>query len=844
MMEIRDPFWLWLVLPVGAAFLVWRGRATGAWGRPVLQAAILLSCLAALADVSIPSDAGSMHRVYVLDTSRSFERNEARAREMMEEQARTLGPHDRVALVTFSAQASVPVPSGPPDRLLDLPSLPSPGSRTATNIEAGLRQALLEDPHADIVLFSDGRETTGRAIDAVAAARSAGVRIFPVDLGIADLPDLRVDGLRCPAEVSAGEPFGIEGIVVSAHGGGTSVRLVRTGSVPQERFVVLRPGIPRRIRFEDRIPKTGTYGYKLTLGGLPAEANLENNTGQARVRVGEGIEVLALTRSPARVLPIGGLPGVRLTVRTPEEVGPVRFADLILLDNLSRDELGERRIDEIAMAVKEGGAGIFVLGGKRSFGPGGYAGSVLDDLLPLASDPQESSSREISLAIVLDASGSMASTVQGESKFRRAVTSILPIPALGENDRLEVITFRDDVTVAVPLGPVRSQSAIREALLRTSPGGGTRLFPPLARAVKDLAGEGDRVRHVIVLSDGRSDESDETWEEWEEICRADPDVTVSVIAVGHDVDEPRLAEIARVGRGRYRRILGISDAVAEFFRQEVSLARGRLTREGRVEVELVGGGGPVSGLSPPPPLEGFVATAAREGATIYMQAGAYPILGGWRVGAGRALAFPSALHTRWGLPWRSWADLSTFLSQGIRWAARPSDLGGLEFRLELKGDGVYLEVEEDDSAAGKSMRKLWVSIGREDPISLRPIGARTYGARFSPPSSAVHLLLEEDVPGGRKMLGMIPWSLGGGLEMRDLSPHRSLLERIAAMTGGVYGPAHGAIAGRSRATDRPLRPWLLGSALVLLILELGLGLTRIGRRPMVRSAARQDARVP
>ena len=806
------------------------------WDRLILRGGVICACLAALTGISVPREEESIRRVYVLDLSRSYQRNESRAREAIEDGVAGLGPADRVGLVTFAARAETAAPMGPPADLVPLHTLSPPGSPGDTNLASGLQRALGLDPGgppSQIVLFSDGQETAGNALAAAADARSAGVPIYPMDLGVADLPDLRLDRLRCPGSVRSGEPFRVEAVISSVRGGEATLLLRRSGGEPRERTVTLAPAAPRSLEFEDRIEEPRTYRYEAILSGLPAEANRANNRAGATIRVGQGMEVVALSRTPARVSPLGLLPGVRLVMQTPDASSPLAQADLILLDNLARDDLGEVRIDQISRAVRDSGAGLLVLGGRRSFGPGGYAGSGLDALLPVASDPEERGTAGISLSIVLDASGSMAEAVQGETKFRRAVKAILPIPSLGPSDRLEVITFREEPERVVPLKAVASQAEIREVLLGAVPGGGTRLFPALAQALEDLRGEGDRVRHVVVLSDGRSEEGDDVWEGWEAICRRHPETSTSVIAVGRDVDEARLREIARVGGGRYHRLPGITEALSDLFGQEVRIARGSLLREGEVVIEVEDGGGPLAGLGGPPPLFGFVATAPKDGATLFLRAGRYPILAGWRAGVGRVLAFPSALDTDWGRSWRTWKDLVGFLSQTMRWAARPNGLEDFDVNFSTRGEHVDLEVAARGEMGPRDGLRLLVSLGDEDPFPLRQIGSGLYRGRLpARPHGTSTVLLYEETQEGRRLLGALPRDLARRREMRDLGPKGSLLWQIAAMTGGRYGEGPLPDSAARRSSLRSLQPALLWIALALFLAEIalsGLPLTRPGR---------------
>jgi len=71
--------------------------------------------------------------------------------------------------------------------------------------------------------------------------------------------------------------------------------------------------------------------------------------------------------------------------RWPVDLGPLLSAtpfDVILLESVDAAALGDATLKAMAVAVEQG-KGLMMVGGFNSFGPGGYAGSPLSDLLPV-----------------------------------------------------------------------------------------------------------------------------------------------------------------------------------------------------------------------------------------------------------------------------------------------------------------------------------------------------------------------------------------------------------------------------------------------------------------------------
>ena len=99
---------------------------------------------------------------------------------------------------------------------LDATNLTEP-SRRATNIAAAIETAVASIPPTHVphvVLFSDGRETIGEAVQAAAAAK---VPISTVPLPPRDEPAVQVAEVSAPAQVRQGEPFYVEVTVASNH---------------------------------------------------------------------------------------------------------------------------------------------------------------------------------------------------------------------------------------------------------------------------------------------------------------------------------------------------------------------------------------------------------------------------------------------------------------------------------------------------------------------------------------------------------------------------------------------------------------------------------------------------
>ena len=172
---------------------------------------------------------------------------------------------------------------------------------------------------------------------------------------------------------------------------------------------------------------------------------------------------------------------------TPEQL-PSEAADylscgLIVLYNLPADEISPAAQDRLQEYVRDLGGSILIIGGDSAFGCGGYDGTVLDALSPLASSAPKPENLWVVLA---DASGSMSQDNRWD-QVTRAVVRLLPnLPA---SDPVRVGQFSDTLRWwsdgrsagetaklpfpppdALPHGPTNLQPVL-EAIARDAPRG-------------------------------------------------------------------------------------------------------------------------------------------------------------------------------------------------------------------------------------------------------------------------------------------------------------------------------------------------------------------------------------
>jgi uncharacterized membrane protein len=276
-----------------------------------------------------------------------------------------------------------------------------------------------------MILFGDGAQRALPPYDI--DPRTAAHRLFdqqlPVDtvgIGLSEIADTALDvaieDLEVPPTVFVKNIVVVRAKVraLGAANQELTVRLLvedPTTAEPGRPGKMLPVGAPRKLKptrnqevlpveFDDFIPQNPGE-YKLTVEVLPLDGEplVKNNSLTTFLTVLKGGVSVALFdrqhRAEAKFLkridespdirldfkPIrDGLPGAKL------QIDPVWFEDgkydVYIIGSVRASVFGPEALKKIAEAVDRG-AGLLMIGGEQSFGPGGYAASALADLLPV-----------------------------------------------------------------------------------------------------------------------------------------------------------------------------------------------------------------------------------------------------------------------------------------------------------------------------------------------------------------------------------------------------------------------------------------------------------------------------
>ena len=510
-LELRYPLALLLVVP--ALLVAWRAWAAGAREKPVLalRALAILALVAALAGpVHVRSDSG-VDVVFLVDRSRSMPDDaEARALELIALAEDDRPPGCRLGVIGFGGEARVESPPTASGRFSAFGSQVDPD---ASNLSEAIRTALAAtdpDRALRLVLVTDGKPT---GTSPLAAIPEAIERQVPIDARYLARPAddaVSIVALDVPGQVDEGGPVLVSGWVRAERAGTYGYRLKRGGRVVEEGSLDLAPGT-RRLSFRDVLPEgPGIHGYQLELLA-PGDSTPENNVARGVVRAVAPGRVLHVRvgERPGHLGEALAAPGVEVDSIAPadfprslEGLDPYR---LVVLENVSVQDLGAPALGRIRAHVERFGGGLLVTGGKRSFGLGGYYLSALDEILPVSMELRtERRKVRMAIAMVLDRSGSMmAPAGQGLVKMDLANRgAVEAMSLLGPSDEVAVIAVDSAARLIVPMTSLDELDQIaKKTLSINSQGGGIYVYQGLFAAGNVLTASTAQTRHVILFAD-------------------------------------------------------------------------------------------------------------------------------------------------------------------------------------------------------------------------------------------------------------------------------------------------------------------------------------------------------
>ena len=844
--RFTNPQWLLLLLAAlpWTVWLMWKSDVQiGAWRRWTalgLRLIIVLAVIAAVAGLQWLRPLEGMNVFFVLDRSDSVPSAQQEwAREYVNRTAKRQKNVDKSGVLVFGTDAGI---EASPAEAVDLKKIHAVVATERTDLAGAIRlgtAAFPETGQKRLVLLTDGNENVGDAFNALLAAKSLGVSVDAVPLGVARGGDVSVQKLSLPNNLKKGQPFEVKIFAQADEARTATVRLYRNDQHLGEQRVRLEAG-KNLFTFPQVLTEPGFYGYDVQLDAS-ADQLPQNNRASNFANVRGDPRVLIVSADPAQDRPlVEALRTSRLEVKATDRSGfPATLAemqsyDTIFLSNIAAGDLGRDLMQLLESAVRDFGVGLVCVGGDQTYAAGGYRGTPLETTLPV---DMELSSKKVlpSGAVVLLMHGMEFNN--GNQVARDCALGVLH--ALGPQDEMGIVLWDGTDRWFFELQKAGDKRDLGRRIMGMNQGDLPSFQNLMTMAHKGLKESKANLKHLIVFSDG--DPGPPSSELMQAIVG--DRITVSTVMIGGHVAPDTMMWLADQGRGRFYDVQSPRQLPQIFIKEAAVILKSAIIEE-PFKPQIATASEVIRGIGAEefPQLRGYVATNPKPRAEIPLVSDkGDPVLAHWQYGLGRAVAFTSDAKARWANDWLGWEKYRQFWSQLAQWTLRRVE--NEEFATEVsvdKSEGVIAVEAVDEKGNYRNFLNLQTVVvspkGERQTVQLKQTGPGHYEARFPTKEVGAYLLNLMDIKDGQlrgsQVLGT---SVNYSPEFSESEPNLNLLRRLTETAGGkLLNPdlvADNPFLHDRRKTFQPrdLWEWLLKLAVVLFVLDVGVRRIQIDR---------------
>lgn len=694
---------------------------------------------------------------------------------------------DRAGVISFGRDPQVEVNVSTNPQFSEFQSKPN---ANYTNLAAALQLAgsiLPTDSRRHVVIVSDGRANLGDAIAEARILHGEGIRVDAVALDVPVGPEARVDRLDAPTTINQGQQANAQAIVVSNTATKATVRWYLDGTLLDTSQVDLAVG-ETTLTHTAKPTTTGFHSVRVTIDPV-LDTYAENNVGEALVQVVGAPHVLLVeqeTGDAASLEDALASAGILATAVTPDRL-PRTAADLaayqsVVLVNIPASSLGVDGMALLQTAARDLGTGLVVIGGADSYGPGGYAGTTLEQALPVQIEiPQNMQKPPVAVMLVLETTESP----EGDKIVRGAADAV--IDQLTPRDYVGV-TNGTSGTVVVPLTQLTDKAKIKATIDQMNMGDPPSYIEDLDAAMQQLDKSKATLKHIILLGDG-----DALMGNYQaEVTKIhNHRITVSTVAAtsfGGLDPAGIMRDIAKWGGGRYYGSSSVRD-VPQILVRETNEALKPWIVEGVIAPHLGSLLDALPGvpLDSFPSLTGYVATTPRAAADVILQSPqGDPLLATWQYGLGRVLAWTSDAQGRWTAGLLSWPYANRFFGDIVRYSLPQAGDPALQLETQVQGDHTHLLVTAPSYSGATVVVNTVAPDLSDEQLTLAPTGPGRFEGDLPADQVGGYLLHVTQSAGGvvrhTNTFGVVvPYSP----EYRDLGTDANTLSAIAHAGGGA-----------------------------------------------------------
>ena len=691
-------------------------------------------------------------------------------------------------------------------------------SGRATDLEAAVSEVITSLPSGlvpRLLLISDGKENSGTITRAAWQAQSLGIPIDTIPLAGRQQPALHLESVSLPTVAFTGEKFPVDLNLSSPAQVAASIQISAEGKLLGANPVNLTRG-DNQVRVHASLTEAGA----LNLSGVIRATNLGDVSFDRAITLRRP-KVLYVSQDPEGTEShlIQSLAAAQFEVdRTTDPVhGALAGYQLLVLNNLDLESLPLSRKDEIESFVKQGG-GLLVIAGERNlYNDTKTAEDSLDRTMPAKLAPPRSP-EGTAVVLIIDKSSSM----EGRKIELARLAAIGVVDNLRPIDLVGVLIFDNSFQWAVPIRRVEDKALIKRLIAGIVPDGGTQIAPALAEAYRKVLPTRATFKHIVLLTDGISEEGDSLDLSKE---AANTHVTISTVGLGQDVNRAYLEKVATIANGKsyfLNEPAGLEQILLKDVMEHTGSTAVEKTLRPIVEkkVEILEG----VGIESAPPLKGYVRFVSKPSAdTILGVDEKDPLLVRWQYGLGRAAVFTSDAKSRWAADWVTWSGFDKLWTNIFRDLLPHAETGEAKVDYDSASGDLIVNYElASDIVAPPKLPAIFVlgPNGFQHPLPISETVNKSYRGR-------IHIGQLQGLFRVRPLEESRAFPEVGFYrpeqELLDYGSNEFLLREIAEFTGGRFNPAPKQVfdpGRRSETSTLRLWPGLLALAVALNLAEL------------------------
>jgi Ca-activated chloride channel homolog len=648
----QRPEWLWALLAVAGflAWTIWVRRSS--FSRTTLLGITLSAIALALAIPALQINESRMAVAILADFSGSSRMSGENAWQQAQRVWQARGRNDAKIIPFGRTPKELPSDAlQKPDQFL----ANAPVDGESTDIEAAVRYALATLPAGKVpklVLVSDGQETSGNVSRAADQARQLGIPIDVLPVAGISNASLKIDEVWTPQVIYAGERFPIELVLQSAAAETVEVEILAEGKLLGKSSSNVKPGA-NRLFVEIQLASPGAILVSGKVTGKQGGAARFQHMAQIHKA-----KFLLISQDPAGSE--SNLANVLQKNQIELDIKPslpdfLDGHDVVALNNLDLEAMAIVDKERLEKFATEGG-GVLVIGGEKNlYKEGKTQEDALDRVLPAKLAPPKSPEGTL-VVLIVDKSSSM----EGRKMDLARTAAMGVVENLRPVDYVGVLIFDNSHQWAVPIRKADDRTMIKRLIAGVMPDGGTQIAPALAEAYKRTIPAKGLYKHIVLLTDGISEEGDSLQIAKDALERK---ITISTVGLGQDVNRTYLEKVASGAKGKSYFLVDPS-GLEQILLKDVKEHTGGTAVEKDLKPDVLVKQAAVLdgvGIDKAPPLKGYVRFEPKSAAEVVMKLDEKdPLYSHWQVGLGRAAVFASDAKSRWAQDWVKWDGYGKF----------------------------------------------------------------------------------------------------------------------------------------------------------------------------------------